>query len=73
MSLVKPGGLLLTCSCSAAMTQAENEFREMLVSAAKQSKRDITVISTSGAARDHPVHIAYPEGRYLTAILCSVT
>lgn len=72
MSLVKPGGLLLTCSCSAAMTQSENEFRYMLMEAAKQSKRDITIISTTGAANDHPVHVAYPEGRYLTATLVCV-
>lgn len=73
MSLVKPGGLLLTCSCSAAMTQSENDFRYMLMEAAKLSKRDITIISTSGAANDHPVHVAYPEGRYLTATLVCVT
>jgi len=72
MSLVKPGGVLLTCSCSAAMTQSENEFRYMLMEAAKQSKRDITILSTTGAAIDHPVHVAYPEGRYLTAVLCCV-
>lgn len=72
MSLVKPGGLLLTCTCSAAMSQAENEFRYMIMEAAKQSKRDITIISTNGAAGDHPVHVAYPEGRYLTATLCCV-
>lgn len=71
ISLVKPGGMLLTCTCSAAMAQSE-EFRYMLMEAAKQSKRDLTVLSTTGAAADHPVHLAYPEGKYLHAVLCSV-
>jgi 23S rRNA (cytosine1962-C5)-methyltransferase len=73
MSLVKPGGLLLTCTCSAAMSQQPSEFRHMLMDAAKQSRREITFLSTSGAAMDHPVHAAYPEGQYLTAILMNVT
>jgi 23S rRNA G2069 N7-methylase RlmK/C1962 C5-methylase RlmI len=29
-------------------------------------------LSTTGAAMDHPVHAAYPEGQYLTAILMHV-
>ena len=71
MSLVKPGGLLLTCTCSAAMAQSE-EFRYMLIGAAKQAGRDITVLSVNGAASDHPTHLCYPEGRYLSAWLCCV-
>lgn len=71
MSLVKPGGLLLTHTCSAAMTQS-GEFRGVIAEAAKAAKREVTILATSGAARDHPVHIAYNEGAYLTAILCHV-
>ena len=71
MKLCKPGGLLLTCSCSAAVTQT-GELQNILLEASKVAKRDITILSVTGAAPDHPVHSAYPEGRYLTCILCSV-
>lgn len=47
MQLVKPGGVLLTCTCSAAMAQSE-DFRYMLLDSAKQAKRDLTVLSTTG-------------------------
>ena len=71
MKLCKPGGLLLTCSCSAAVTQS-GEFVSFLLEASKIAKRDITILSVTGAASDHTVHAAYPEGRYLTGVLCSV-
>ena len=72
MSLVKPGGLLMTCTCSAAMTQS-GEFRKMLMESAQKAKRDITILSSTGPGLDHPVHIAYPEGEYLTAVLVCVS
>jgi len=72
LSLVKPGGLLFTFTCSAAMTQTPNEFRKMLIEAAKAAGRDITILSTTGAAADHPIHASYDEGRYLTGMLINV-
>lgn len=74
-SLVKPGGLLLSCTCSAAMTQAMppvGGFESMLFAAAKAAQRDVTVLRSAGAGSDHPVLLSYPEGRYLTATLLSV-
>mmetsp|Transcript_18446 Transcript_18446/g.41026 ORF Transcript_18446/g.41026 Transcript_18446/m.41026 type:complete len:421 (+) Transcript_18446:109-1371(+) len=72
MSLVsKEGGLLLTCTCSAAMTQSDN-FLGMLQAAARIAQREVRVVSSSGAAGDHPTLISYPEGRYLTAVLLHV-
>jgi len=75
MKLVKPGGLLLSCTCSAAMTQAlpPAGFEAMLVSAAKAAQREVSVLRSVGAGPDHPVLLSYPEGRYLTAALLFVT
>jgi len=73
MSLVSPGGILLTCTCSAAMTQdSDSGFLRMLGDAARLARRDVSVLSTSGAAPDHPVSVNYQEGAYLTAIALHV-
>lgn len=73
MSLVNKtsGGLMLTCTCSAAMTQSDR-FMEVLMAAARSAGRDISIVSSSGAAADHPVLPCYLEGRYLTAVLLHV-
>ena len=39
---------------------------------ARIARKDITVLSTTSAGKDHPVHLAYPEGAYLTAMLVCV-
>ena len=44
----------------------------MLHEAARAEGRTISVLEMSGAAADHVVNPAYPEGRYLTAALVAV-
>ncbi len=73
MQLTRSGGLLLTCTCSAAMTQQPEIFRRMLQDAARQAGVEISILSTTGAASCHVMNPSYPEGSYLTAVLCSVT
>ena len=73
LSLVKDGGLFLTCTCSGAMTQQPEMFLRALRDSAKAANVEITILRTSNAAPDHVVHPAYPEGSYLTAVLCGVT
>lgn len=65
------GGLMLTCTCSAAMTQS-GLFLAMLQHAATAAGRKITVLRTANAAPDHTVAVAYPEGRYFTSVLLYV-
>mmetsp|Transcript_34360 Transcript_34360/g.83148 ORF Transcript_34360/g.83148 Transcript_34360/m.83148 type:complete len:574 (+) Transcript_34360:30-1751(+) len=72
MKKIKPGGLLLTCTCSGAMSQTRGAFIDMLKSSAREAGRRITVIESRHAARDHLVHSSYPEGLYLTAVLVAV-
>ncbi|XP_055823050.1 uncharacterized protein LOC129891650 isoform X2 [Solanum dulcamara] len=71
MQLTKRGGLLMTCSCSGAMTQSGMFFR-ILQGAASMAGRKITVVREAGAACDHPIDPAYLEGAYLTNILLRV-
>eukprot|EP00981_Chlorochromonas_danica_P009618 scaffold2785_cov165-Ochromonas_danica.AAC.11 len=66
------GGLLLTCSCSAAVTQDQQCFINMLQKAAQEAGRQMTILSITSAAEDHVVSPSYLEGRYLTAALLHI-
>ncbi|XP_024360632.1 uncharacterized protein [Physcomitrium patens] len=69
--LTKPGGLLMTCSCSGAMTQSGN-FLSVIQEAAMSANRRVTQLRYAGAAPDHTIDPAYPEGTYLTNVLLRV-
>lgn len=71
MQVTKKNGLLMTCSCSGAMTQS-GMFLHVLQGAASMAGRKITVLRQSGAACDHPVDPSYPEGAYLSNVLLRV-
>ncbi|XP_048228734.1 ribosomal RNA large subunit methyltransferase I [Ricinus communis] len=71
MRLIKRGGLLMTCSCSGAMTQS-GKFLSVLQGAASTAGRKITILRQAGAASDHPIDPSYPEGTYLSNILFRV-
>lgn len=49
------------------MTQS-GEFLPMLAESAAAAGRTITVLRQAGAAPDHPLHPAYPEGQYLSVV-----
>lgn len=72
MQITKRGGLLMTCSCSGAMTQS-GLFLRTLQGAATMAHRKITVVRQAGAACDHPLDPSYPEGAYLTNYLLRVS
>ncbi|CAB9507117.1 large subunit methyltransferase I [Seminavis robusta] len=74
IKLVNPtdGGLLMTCTCSAAMTQQDGGqyFLEMVARAAMSAGRQVTLMSKHGAASCHTQSpISSPAGAYLTAAL----
>eukprot|EP00966_Prymnesium_polylepis_P048498 1123002-Prymnesium_polylepis.1 len=71
MRAVKRGGLLLSCSCSAAMTQGGG-FIKVLQEAALAEGRSLTVLRVSGAAPDHVINPGCPESAYLTVVLAHV-
>ena len=71
VSVLKPGGLLVTCSCSGLVTR--DDFEQMLADVAIQSGRDLRIIEVRGAAPDHPVSAFCPENEYLKCYFCHVT
>lgn len=65
-----PGTLILTCSCSGAVS--EGAFLATLRDAASQARRDVRILEVRGAGPDHPVALECPETRYLKAVLLEV-
>ncbi len=70
LAAVKPGGILLTCSCTGLVS--EEQFLDMLRRAAFYASRTLQVIKVSGAGPDHPWQAHVPESRYLKAAFCRV-
>ena len=70
MSAVKPGGILLTCSCTGLVS--EEQFLDMLRRAAFYAGRTVQVLKVGGAGADHPWQAHVPESRYLKAVFCRV-
>lgn len=65
--VVAPGGLLLTCSCSGAVTYAE--FEGAVRAALVRTNRVAQVLAIFGPSLDHPTLPGFPEDRYLKALL----
>lgn len=68
--LLAPAGLLLTFSCSSAVTP--ELFQKIVASAALSAGREARLISRLAAGADHPVALAFPEGEYLKGLLVEV-
>ncbi|CCN34087.1 Ribosomal RNA large subunit methyltransferase [Vibrio nigripulchritudo SO65] len=70
MQILKPGGTLLTYSCSGLM---ENDlFQKIIADAAVDAGRSVKFVERFEQAADHPVDTAYPEGFYLKGFACKV-
>ena len=67
MKLVKPNGILLSCTCSSAMTLS-GEFLKVVSASATEAGRHITVLRQSYAACDHVLNPNYMESTYLSAV-----
>jgi 23S rRNA (cytosine1962-C5)-methyltransferase len=67
LKMLRPGGTLVTCSCSFHVSEAE--FLEMLGSAAADAGRVVRVLEKRGAAQDHPVLLNVPESSYLKCVI----
>lgn len=63
--LVRDGGVLVTCSCSAAMRPSD--FVRAVNRGIRQAKRHATLLAYGTQGPDHPTPAAFPEGRYLKA------
>jgi 23S rRNA (cytosine1962-C5)-methyltransferase len=70
LPLIERDGLLVSCSCSYHMGEAD--FLAGIQAAARHTSRFVQVLEQGGQSPDHPVHPAIPETRYLKAFFCRV-
>jgi 23S rRNA (cytosine1962-C5)-methyltransferase len=70
LQVLKPGGLLVTSSCSYHLSEAMLE--ELVLDAANDAGRRVQVLERRGAGRDHPVLLGVAETRYLKSLFLRV-
>jgi 23S rRNA (cytosine1962-C5)-methyltransferase len=71
MKMLRPGGILVTCSCSFHVGPAD--FLKVVADAAQDAHKSLRVIESRGSAKDHPVLLNVPETRYLQCLILSVS
>jgi 23S rRNA (cytosine1962-C5)-methyltransferase len=67
LRLLRPGGILITCSCSQHIDDAL--FKTMLQEAARDAHREVRLLEQHGQGPDHPVLLRAPETQYLICII----
>jgi 23S rRNA (cytosine1962-C5)-methyltransferase len=70
LKLLKPGGFLLTCSCSYHIPEAL--FLQILAEAAIDARRSVVVVDRRTQAQDHPILLTMPETHYLKCLVVRV-
>jgi 23S rRNA (cytosine1962-C5)-methyltransferase len=70
MQLLRPGGFLVTSSCSHHLSQ--ETFRELLWDSASDIRRSVRLLAYRGQNRDHPIVLGMPETEYLKCLLLQV-
>jgi 23S rRNA (cytosine1962-C5)-methyltransferase len=70
LNMLRPGGTLVTCSCSHHV--GIEEFTSVVAAAASDARRQVRLLERRGAAADHPVLLTVPETEYLKCLICRV-
>lgn len=67
LNLLNPGGVLISCSCSQHMGEAN--LLEVIAQAAIETGRTLRVLERRAQALDHPVLLTVPETLYLKCLI----
>jgi 23S rRNA (cytosine1962-C5)-methyltransferase len=70
MQAVKPGGYLITSSCSQPV--GLDDLKSVVKRAAGSAQRQARLLEIRGAAPDHPVHLSIPETEYLHCLVLQI-
>jgi 23S rRNA (cytosine1962-C5)-methyltransferase len=66
--LLRPGGILVTFSCSGGVDAAL--FQKIVASAALDAGAEAQILEHLSQGPDHPVALNFPEGAYLKGLVC---
>jgi 23S rRNA (cytosine1962-C5)-methyltransferase len=70
MSILRPGGILVTFSCSGLISP--DLFQKIIFSASLEAVREVQILEKLGHSPDHPILITVPETEYLKGFICRV-
>ncbi len=70
MQVLKPGGILLTCSCSGVVKM--DDLLGILSVSAQRLQRSVQLLESYTHGIDHPINLAMPETAYLKAVFCRI-
>jgi 23S rRNA (cytosine1962-C5)-methyltransferase len=71
MKMLRPGGILVTCSCSFHVSPSD--FLKVVADAAQDAHKSLRIIEHRGASKDHPILLNVPETSYLQCLILSVS
>jgi len=70
LQLLRPGGMLVTFSCSGLI--GADLFQKIVFGAGVDARRDVQIIERLSQGADHPVLLSFPESQYLKGLVCRV-
>jgi len=70
LKMLRPGGVLVTCSCSFHVNS--QAFIEMVAEAARDAHRVARILEIRYQAKDHPILLNVPETSYLKCLIFTV-
>jgi 23S rRNA (cytosine1962-C5)-methyltransferase len=70
LKMLRPGGILVTCSCSYHVSEAD--LLQVVAEAAGDAHRTLRLLERRGQAQDHPVLLSVPETAYLKCLIFNV-
>jgi 23S rRNA (cytosine1962-C5)-methyltransferase len=70
LQLLRPGGRLITFSCSGLVSA--DLFQKIVFGASVDAGRDVQIVEWLAQSSDHPVLLTFPESAYLKGLLCRV-
>ena len=71
LKMLRPGGILITCSCSYHVSEAE--FLRVVSEAAQDNRRSLRNLESRTQAKDHPILCGVPETAYLKCLITFVS
>ena len=71
LKMLRPGGTLVTCSCSYHV--GLSDFMEVIAAAARDAHKSLRILENRAQAKDHPILLGVPETYYLKCLIFNVS